>query len=94
MELKRPARQCTYPNKKLRDGQYDAILIAAAGVEHLELDLSDLHQEFLAPEVFVPAPAQRVLARQTRENDDELLSIIDQITDLDVLVKQILNDRY
>ncbi len=37
---------------KLREGQYDAILIAAAGVERLELDLSDLHVERLDPNEF------------------------------------------
>ena len=82
--------------KKLRDGDYDAILIAAAGVERLELDLEDLHVEKLSPEVFVPAPAQGVLAWQTREDDNDLLTIIDEISDLDVLIKinierQILN---
>ncbi|MCE3227655.1 MAG: Porphobilinogen deaminase [Bacteroidetes bacterium] len=73
--------------KKLRDGEYDAILIATAGVERLELDLDDLHCEKLNPEEFVPAPAQGVLAWQIREEDDALLSIIDTISDFDVLIK-------
>ncbi len=82
--------------KKLREGQYDAIMLAAAGVERLELDVDDLHVEKLNPEEFVPAPAQGVLAWQTREDDNELLEIIDQISDLDVLIKinierQVLN---
>jgi hydroxymethylbilane synthase len=81
---------------KLREGQFDAILLAAAGIERLELDLEDLHVEKLDPTVFVPAPAQGVLAWQTREDDNELLELIDQISDLDVLIKinierQILN---
>jgi hydroxymethylbilane synthase len=81
---------------KLRKGDYDAILLAAAGVERLELDLEDLHVEKLNPEEFVPAPAQGVLAWQTRENDNELIEVIDEINDLDVLIKinierQILN---
>lgn len=73
--------------KKLRAGEYDAILIATAGVERLQLDLEDLHSENLDPTEFVPAPAQGVLAWQTREEDDDLLSVIDQISDLDVFVK-------
>jgi hydroxymethylbilane synthase len=73
--------------KKLREGEYDAILIATAGVERLQLDLEDLHTENLDPSEFVPAPAQGVLAWQIREEDDDLLSIIDQISDLDVFVK-------
>lgn len=82
--------------KKLKEGLYDAIMLAAAGVERLELDLEDFYVERLSPEVFVPAPAQGVLAWQIREDDTELLDIIDEINDLDVLIKtnierQILN---
>jgi hydroxymethylbilane synthase len=82
--------------KKLREGQFDAILLASAGIERLELDLSDLHTETISPEIFVPAPAQGVLAWQTREDDAELLSAIDEISDLDTLVRinierQVLN---
>lgn len=81
---------------KLRKGDYDAIILAAAGVERLELDLEDLHVEKLNPEEFVPAPAQGVLAWQTREDDNALMEVIDEINDLDVLIKinierQILN---
>jgi len=81
---------------KLRKGGYDAIILAAAGVERLELDLEDLHVEKLNPEEFVPAPAQGVLAWQTRDDDTQLLEVIDEINDLDVLIKinierQILN---
>jgi hydroxymethylbilane synthase len=72
---------------KLRKGNYDAILLASAGVERLELDLSEFHVERLKPEEFVPAPAQGVLAWQTREDDEELMEVIDTISDLDVRIK-------
>lgn len=58
--------------QKLRNGDYDAILIAAAGIERLELDLSDLHVEKLDPKEFIPAPAQGVLAIQVRADNTEL----------------------
>ena len=61
---------------KLREGQYDAILLANAGVSRLELGLSDLHVEKLDPREFVPAPAQGVLALQVREDDVEMCSIL------------------
>lgn len=57
---------------KLREGQYDAIVLAAAGVERLELDISDLHVEKIDPKEFIPAPAQGVLAIQIRSTDGEL----------------------
>ncbi|MBA2613210.1 MAG: hydroxymethylbilane synthase [Bacteroidetes bacterium] len=72
---------------KLREGNYDAILIATAGVERLEIELDEFTVEKLNPEEFVPAPAQGVLAWQTREDDNSLLEIIDTISDLDVLIK-------
>jgi hydroxymethylbilane synthase len=54
---------------KLRDGKYDAILIAAAGVGRLELDLSDLVRVELVPEIMLPAPGQGALAIETRAGD-------------------------
>ncbi len=54
---------------KLRDGQYDAILVAAAGVRRLELDLAGLDAVELSPEVFLPAPGQGALAIETRADD-------------------------
>jgi hydroxymethylbilane synthase len=55
--------------QKLRDGKYDAILLAKAGVARLGLDTSDVHCLTLDPSAFVPAPAQGVLGLQVREND-------------------------
>jgi hydroxymethylbilane synthase len=55
---------------KLRNGGYDAILLAAAGVGRLELDLTGLDLAELRPEVMLPAPGQGALAIETRENDD------------------------
>jgi hydroxymethylbilane synthase len=65
--------------RKLREGQYDAIMIACAGIERLKLDLDGLHVEKVDPKEFVPAPAQGVLAWQIRENDQELENIIAKI---------------
>jgi len=55
--------------RKLRDGGYDAILLAAAGVRRLELDLDDLECRELPPEVMLPAPGQGALAIETRAGD-------------------------
>jgi len=52
--------------RKLREGRYDAILVAAAGVRRLELDLAGLEVFELPPEVMLPAPAQGALAIETR----------------------------
>ncbi|MFT4681853.1 MAG: hydroxymethylbilane synthase [Flavobacteriales bacterium] len=69
---------------KLREGQYDAIMLAAAGVKRLKLDVSDLHVERLEPKEFVPAPAQGVLGLQTRIEDTELANVLSNLNDKDV----------
>lgn len=58
--------------RKLREGRHDAIVLAAAGIERLGLDLDDLVVAALPPATFVPAPAQGALAIQTRSDDDEV----------------------
>ena len=55
--------------RKLRDGDYDAILLAAAGVRRLELEIDDLESVELTPEVMLPAPGQGALAIETRADD-------------------------
>lgn len=73
--------------KKLADKQYDAILLAAAGVERLGLNLDEFHCERLLPEEFIPAPAQGVLAWQVKETNYKLIDLFDKISDFDVFVK-------
>jgi hydroxymethylbilane synthase len=70
--------------QKLRDGKYDAILLAKAGVDRLQLDLSEFYVKVLDPTVVIPAPAQGVLALQIRESDTELHAILAQIHHPDV----------
>lgn len=55
--------------EKLRQGDFDAIFLAAAGLRRLELDLSGFEKIELNPREFVPAPAQGVLAWQTNRAD-------------------------
>jgi hydroxymethylbilane synthase len=70
--------------QKLRDGNYDAIMLAKAGVDRLQIDLSEFHVEELSPKEFIPAPAQGVLAYQIRENDTTTQQIIVQLNHSDV----------
>ena len=53
--------------RKLKEGQYDAIVLAAAGLVRLGLE----HEiaEILSPEQVCPAPGQGALAIQTRAGD-------------------------
>lgn len=64
---------------KLVQGDYDAILLAKAGLERLKLDLQGMIELVLDPEEFVPAPAQGVLALQIREEDQSLFEFLQAI---------------
>jgi hydroxymethylbilane synthase len=72
---------------KLRQGQYDAILLARAGVLRLELDLSDLETIVLDPTSFIPAPAQGVLGLQTRVSDTITTEILQKLHHSDVATR-------
>ncbi len=82
--------------QKLRDEDYDAIMIAKAGVHRLGIDLSEFYVEELDPIEFIPAPAQGVLAIQIRENDTELFKKLQPLNHKDVaeqigLERKVLN---
>jgi len=66
---------------KLRKGDYDAILLAAAGLDRLGLDLSDL-ECFDLPVTQLPgAPAQGALGVQARAGDDAVLDVMRRLED-------------
>jgi hydroxymethylbilane synthase len=63
---------------KLRDGQYDIILLAAAGLKRAGL-FDPAFMQFLDAGKFLPAPAQGALAIQCRRSDEptrEILSVL------------------
>lgn len=78
---------------KLRAGAYDAILLAKAGIDRLELDLSGLQAYVLDPRWFVPAPAQGVLAIQTRTADDRANAAAEELHDDRVALRAWLERR-
>ena len=63
--------------RKLEEGEYDAIVLAAAGLARLGIRAN---AAALAPDAFVPAPGQGALAIETRADDArvrELLRVLD-----------------
>ena len=66
---------------KLKNEEYDAILLAKAGLNRLEIDLSAFHVLNLRPSYIVSAPAQGALGLQIRSNDQGLKNIIKQLND-------------
>jgi hydroxymethylbilane synthase len=60
--------------RKLEGGEWDAIVLAAAGLSRL--GITPRHAEALAPDVFVPAVGQGVLAVEARADDDATLAAL------------------
>ena len=65
--------------RKVKEGQVDAIVIAQAGLNRL--NLSDNISLILPPEEFIPAPGQGALAIQTREDNAELCRLVSRLED-------------
>ena len=83
--------------EKLRRGEYGAIILAAAGLNRLELNLSDLHTRTLEPHEFVPAPGQGALALECRTDDvnaiDALVSMNSDHASMTVIAERGLMAR-
>lgn len=65
--------------RKVHDREFDAALLAAAGIRRL--GLGDAVTEWLEPEAILPAPGQGALAIQCRAADDRMRSLLDAIDD-------------
>lgn len=65
--------------RKLEEEDYDAIILAAAGLKRV--GLTDRITEYLAGNIFPPAPAQGALYIQCRENDEFIRKILKCIHD-------------
>ena len=69
--------------QKLNENNYDAIVLASAGLERLNINLNEFEKVELSAPLFIPAPAQGVLAFQIRESDDEMKNICSLLNDKD-----------
>ncbi|MDO8754678.1 MAG: hydroxymethylbilane synthase, partial [Anaerolineales bacterium] len=65
--------------RKALDGQYDAIILAGAGLTRLGLDQHVT--EWLSLDVMLPAPGQGALAIQCRADDQTTLSLLAALED-------------
>jgi len=65
---------------KVHSGEYEAIILAAAGLIRLEYDISKYYV-FDFDEI-TPAPGQGALAVETRKDDEKIIKMISQIDNL------------
>ncbi|RDI44175.1 hydroxymethylbilane synthase [Falsibacillus pallidus] len=78
---------------KLESGEYDAIILAAAGLSRMGW-AADVITEFLEPEVCLPAVGQGSLAIECREDDEELLAELAKFTDSKVKLASVAERTY
>jgi hydroxymethylbilane synthase len=64
--------------RKLREGQYDALVLARAGLRRLQIDMP---HAVLEPDLLPPAPGQGALAVQARAGDRDILSLVEPLHD-------------
>jgi hydroxymethylbilane synthase len=64
--------------RKLRDGLFDAIVLAKAGLDRL--GWSDQISEILSTDVALPAVGQGALGIEVRSDDAELLELLQQVS--------------
>jgi hydroxymethylbilane synthase len=65
---------------KLKNEDYDAIILAAAGLSRMGWT-SDVVTEFLDPDLCLPAVGQGALSIECRQDDEELLELLNRFSD-------------
>tara|TARA_Y200000002_G_C22602507_1_gene630175 strand:- start:309 stop:1226 length:918 start_codon:yes stop_codon:yes gene_type:complete len=63
--------------KKLNDGLYDAIILSYAGIKSLKIN--DQISEIFSVDKMIPSAGQGIIALQSREDDDQIISILKNI---------------
>ena len=63
--------------KKLKEGQYDAIILSLAGIKYLQLE-NEISETFTTKEI-IPSAGQGIIALQCRDEDKKIISILKKI---------------
>ena len=65
--------------KKLNDGLYDGIILSYAGIKSLKME-KNITEVFPVDKI-IPSAGQGIIALQCRDNDNEIISLLDKIND-------------
>jgi len=65
--------------KKLNEGLYDAIILSYAGIQSLTIE--DKITEVFSTEEIIPSAGQGIISLQCRNDDEEVISVLDKIND-------------
>jgi hydroxymethylbilane synthase len=71
--------------RKLQEGEYDAIVLACAGLERL--GMGELITEVLAPPRWLPAGTQGTIGIQHRSGDDDVVALIRPLADAETTLR-------
>ena len=71
--------------KKLNEGLYDAIILSYAGIKSLEIE-EKITEVFSTNEI-IPSAGQGIIALQCRDNDNEIISLLDRINDKETFLR-------
>jgi len=63
--------------KKLKEGQYDAIILSLAGIEYLKFE-NEITEIFKTEDI-IPSAGQGIIALQCRKNDKEIISLLKKV---------------
>jgi uroporphyrinogen III methyltransferase/synthase len=77
--------------EKLRNGEYDGIILAAAGLKRLGLsEEPDLHYEYFDETEFLPAAGQGIIALEIRKNtfSDVMSALNDEAADIELTAER------
>ncbi|MCM1365179.1 MAG: hydroxymethylbilane synthase [Faecalibacterium sp.] len=79
--------------KKLRDGMYDGIILAKAGLDRLNIDLDSFDVRVFSPSEFMPAACQGIIAVECRKSDEETIKLLEAVNDSETM-KRFFAERY
>jgi hydroxymethylbilane synthase len=71
--------------KKLNDGLYDGIILAYAGIKSLKIEYQIT--EIFSTKEIIPSAGQGVIALQCRNDDKEIISLLDKVNDRETFLR-------
>ncbi|MCM1544911.1 MAG: hydroxymethylbilane synthase [Ruminococcus sp.] len=79
--------------EKLKSGLFDGIILAKAGLDRLNVDLSQFHVRSFEPDEFIPAACQGIIAVECRSDDASMLNLLSKINH-EATMKRFSAERY
>ena len=79
--------------KKIESENLDGVILAAAGINRLGLDLTN-RISYIDKEIMLPSPTQGILAIEIRENDEKMDNILGQISHRETEIQAVVERTF